>query len=613
MILLAALALASCRQEEELEFAPVGEVGQEEVAFKIGSVATRSAAKADAQVNTLTTVKVGESTLTLDETVTSLDYVYDTPGTRGTPAFTENVATLYGTFNAVANPNSTDATTKLADAAFPFNSSTTYWAHDYGRADIWSKAPYMFYMRMPADMPGVDALTYDNDGSISFSYTSPATATEQKDILFTSTTLNDKEENGKTITFYHALTGVKFANYFNNDTSNPNNKTETLIREVTISGLKNTGSCKVTPSAGEGEGKSKAASEWSDVDGNASYTQTYDEAFADYSKPVEEGGKNIDLSPLNKATYASGHNLNDNNGSLTFWFIPQTLTSATKVKVKFDIRVNGSITFSDQELEVSLGDLLYKTTVDEETGTETTVYDHRTWHAGELHTFTLRPEKVGVKIEDEMASATVKQKVRFTNTGNVDQYVRVYMIGNWLGDRQIGDNVYNGYDSVLMGYESSTSTVERARWNDKDFTYSGSTKVYEKWSSPDHPEGYVYTPYGDFEGLPGMGTTTAGGPKLRNWVRHDKFFYYTVLIGPGKDLPSTDPLFTKYTLTTTSPEFWIAGNDGTRRLARNVHLELDIAVQAIAVPYDESGNAIPYDQAWAAALGLGDVSELNDL
>jgi len=40
---------------------------------------------------------------------------------------------------------------------------------------------------------------------------------------------------------------------------------------------------------------------------------------------------------------------------------------------------------------------------------------------------------------------------------------------------------------------------------------------------------------------------------------------------------------------------------------------LDIAVQAIAVPYDKDGNAIPYDQAWAAALGLGDVSELNDL
>lgn len=607
MILLAALALASCRQEEELEFAPVGEVGQEEVAFKIGSVATRSAAEADAQVNTLTTVKVGESTLTLDETVTSLDYVYDTPGTRGTPAFTENVATLYGTFNAVAYDPAAGSTVKLDDASFPFNSSTKYWAHDYGRADIWSKAPYMFYMRMPADVPGVTkdngqpVLTYGNDGSISFSYTSPATATEQKDILFTSTTLNDKEENGKTITFYHALTGVKFANYFNNDTSNPNNKTETLIREVTISGLKNTGSCKVTPSAGEGEGKSKAASEWTDVDGNASYKQTYDEAFATYGSTYALDSK------LNHT--ADKHNLNDANGSLTFWFIPQTLTSATKVKVKFDIRVNGSITFSDQELEVSLGDLLYKTTVDEETGTETTVYDHRTWHAGELHTFTLRPEKVGVKIEDEMASATVKQKVRFTNTGNVDQYVRVYMIGNWLGDRQIGENKYNGYDTVLMGYESKESTVERARWNDKDFTYSGSTKVYEKWSSPDHPEGYDYTPYGDFEGLPGMGTTTA----VRNWVRHDKFFYYTELIGPGKDLPSTDPLFTKYTLTTTSPEFWIAGNDGVRRPAKNVHLELDIAVQAIAVPYDKDGNAIPYDQAWAAALGLSDVSGLNDL
>ena len=608
--MLAALALASCRQEKELEFAPVGEIGQGEVTFKIGSVATRSDSEARSEETTLATVNVGDAILSLNETVTSLDVVSDSPATRGTPAFTENVANLYGTFNAVANPNSTDAASRLADASFPFDGAT-FWRHDYRMADIWTKAPYQFFMRMPADVPGVavGTLTYRNDdGSIRFSYTTPATATAQKDILFTSTTLENETQNGKEVTFYHALTGVKFANYFNNNTSISDNKTETIIREVTVSGLKNTGNCVVTPSAGEGEGKSAAASYWSGQDGNASFTQTYEEAFAEYGSTYALDSK------LNHT--ADKHNLNDANGSLTFWFIPQTLTSSVKIKVKFDIRVNGNVTFANQELEVSLGEVLSER--------------HLTWHAGELHTFTLRPEKVGIKIVDEMTSATTKANVKFTNTGNVDQYVRVYIIGNWYGKRQIKAGEYNDYESILMGYVSGetnsdgsyVSNEEVARWNDKDFKWSGevgtSNKVYEKWISPAYPLGYVYTPYGDFDGLPEKGTDAVddnpgapGRDNGKNWIRHDKFYYYTELIGPGKDLPTTNPLFTTYTVNRV-PDFWIADISGVRRLAKDVHLELDIAVQAIAVPYDENGDAIPYDEAWAAALGVT-VEGLNDL
>lgn len=615
MILLAALALASCRQEEELEFAPAGEVGQEEVAFKIGSVATRSAAEAEAEVNTLATLKVGDVTLNLDETVTSLDCVYDAPETRGTPAFTENVTTLYGTFNAVAYDPAAGSTVKLDDAPFPFNSSTTYWAHDYGRADIWSKAPYMFYMRMPADVPGVTtgtddnpALTYDvSHGSISFSYVSPETASAQKDILFTSTTLSGKEENGKEITFYHALTGVKFANYFNNDTSVEDNKTETIIKEVTISGLKNSGDCVVTPSNGVGERKnSSTASIWSKQDGSATFTQSYAEAFAKYGSTYALDSK------LNHT--ADKHNLNDANGSLTFWFIPQTLTSDVRIKVKFDIRVNGNYTFQNQEFDISLGDALYKAEVNEESGESTTVYDHRTWKAGELHTFTLKPEKVGVDIEDTMDSQKyVKTNVRITNTGNVDQYVRVYIIGNWFGKRQISAGVYNDYESILMGYTTETGTEEVARWNDKDFTWSNgidSTPVYEKWASPAYPDGYDYTPFGTFVGLPEKGTSSAPGlDNGHNWKRHDKFYYYTKLIGPGEDLPSTEPLFESYTIN-ESPVFWIADMSGVRRKAKDVHFVMDIAVQAISVPYKENGTPVPYEDAWKAALGVDNINDI---
>jgi hypothetical protein len=50
---------------------------------------------------------------------------------------------------------------------------------------------------------------------------------------------------------------------------------------------------------------------------------------------------------------------------------------------------------------------------------------------------------------------------------------------------------------------------------------------------------------------------------------------------------------------------------GVRRKAKDVHFVMDISVQAIPVPYN-GDTAVPYDQAWADALGVT-VEKLNDL
>ena len=627
------LLLPSCMKEQfESEAPMVFEEG--EVAFRVGSVQTKSGTVPASEVLDIATVNVAEGhTLYLQDEVTSLD---DTRvGTKGTPAFTENVSLIpaYKTFTTVALDESGDLFYRgdaMTGQAFTYvEGSENIWKHNYGQ-NIWGSGLSdehftYFFMKMPASMTGVtmdDDTPYDvSDGSIHFSYVSPSdnTTTEtigegddavtvtknidgqaQQDILFTSHKRTDKV-NGETITFYHALTGVKFANYFNNDTSIPDNKTETLIRTVTISGLKSEGDCVVTPST-DANVKSATAVVWDpeSLKGSATFIQSYDEAFAQYGSTY-----NLD-EKLN--TTAAQHNLNDANGSLTFWLIPQTLNSNVKIKVKFDIRVNGDITFKDQELEVSLGDIL-------------TEGGHGTWKAGELHTFTLRPEKVGVRIDDNMASATVKNNLRFTNTGNVDQYVRVYIIGNWVGKRVLDGNGNTSAESVLMGYKTADLTDHREveRWNDKDFTWQGGTvggtKVFRKWYSPGNPDGYDYVPYGEFEGLPEMGTSSApGADNGKNWLRHDKFYYYTESIGPGHDLPSTNPLFTSYTITTV-PDFWIADNAGTRRKAEDVHFVMDIAVQAISVPLKENGTPMTYLEAWTQALNPTGAAgfNINDL
>ena len=95
------------------------------------------------------------------------------------------------------------------------------------------------------------------------------------------------------------------------------------------------------------------------------------------------------------------------------------------------------------------------------------------------------------------------------------------------------------------------------------------------------------------------------------WRRHDKFYYYTKPIGPGDELPDSDPLFTSYTVG-PSPDFYIADDTGVRRLAGDVHLVMDLAVQAIAVPMDANGNITKtYLEAWTDALNPTGASDFN--
>ena len=231
-----ALLVTSCGNEKEIT---VGGLEKNEVAFSLSAAQTRSVAKgSEISPERVASLKMDNGeTFYLEETVESLN---EGIVTRGTPAFTENVATLYGSFSAVANPGTDKA---LEDAKFTANAEVDgLWTHRYGR-DVWANAPLTFYMRMPSEPAGVTSgYTYNADGSIEFDYTSPTTAAGQQDILFTSTTMQSESDNGKTVVFYHALTGIKFSNFYTNKgIAGAEAITKTIIKEVTLSGNNNKG------------------------------------------------------------------------------------------------------------------------------------------------------------------------------------------------------------------------------------------------------------------------------------------------------------------------------------------------------------------------------------
>lgn len=616
----AALMLSACANEPEIENGGDITFDKDESMFKIGSVQTRSAEEIESTTHDVASVTMDNGeTFTLKETVTSLDDVDTAPETRGTPAFTENVKKVHKSFytyamkqdgspafakTQAAGVGGVKYTLKVEDENDP---SEDIWHYHYGE-DIWANLPTYFFMRMPGENDGVTLGNNPyswNDGSITFSYKTPDTAPEQKDILFASYKRTEKT-NAEKVTFYHALTGVKFANFFDYSlNAGAYAKAETIIKNIKITGLKNTGTCKVTPAQGA---NSSTVAVWSGQSGSGTYSQAIDYDFAKYDATLFPEGT------LN--TTASEHNLNKNDGSLTFFFIPQTLTSDVTIEVTFDVslrevKTDGTFTepektFENVKFSFNLADKLKEA--------------HRTWKAGELHTFTLWPRAIGVKISDEMNTAKDKKSNAVVkNTGNTWQYVRVNLVGNWVGQVQkSGHDEDLSNPTILMGYNNVTiqsgtnpdavpphyaNETETAPWNDKD----GSTN------------------YGKFVNLTPRSYVVPAPQEnvYNNWVRYDKYYYYIKAIGPNDAI--TEPLFDSYTIY-TSPDFYIPDLQGIRRLAKNVHLEMDLMVQAIEAPTDAQGRLVypdgtlipesatdGYIKAWVAALGLTGDNDLLDL
>ena len=614
MAALAAMTMFSCEKEQDFNDVPLGK-NEFRLALH-GSASTRSQEVMTPQSFSYLAGKVestGES-FYWEEVVEDLNISGGLP-TRGTPAYTENVGKLYSDLTVLARGSESDVVTH-------------FWVMDNAQQEgagwryqgefVWNEDSYDFYMGMPLNMIsyGVSMLAGDNN-AISFDYTSPdtenASAKDQQDLIFAAATITKQQAeanrvNGVPVLFHHALTGVKFR-IANNDelTHGKDGHTQTYITKVTIKGLKNSGSCIITPDQEVEEVATETTFasgfvSWEYGEGTGTFSQTFTEAqnITEYSS-TNKSFTNKGNYPESFSGASNSYNLNDGDASMTFWFIPQALTADVEIEVEFHVW-SGERNEATHTLTLKLGEEVLK-----KEGKDLILT--RDWKAGQLRTFSLKPLHVDVELEDEMdANKWIKSDVYIKNTGNVAEYVRVYMIGNWVGKRQIKAGEYNDYETVLMGYTDDTldehgqyaNHDEVERWNDKDFTWNGGTKVYPKWKSPGGE--FDYEPYGVFDGLPAMGSSSEGGETVRNWIRHDKFYYYKLPIGPGDDLPDTDPLFFSYEIG-ASPDFFIADNTGVRRKAKDVHFVMDLMVQAIQAPMKEDGTpAKTYLEAWTAEL-----------
>ncbi len=579
--------LSSCVEEQSFNDVKLGE---NELSFTIHGMATKSAIALPEAIQGVS-IPMGNdghgNALYLEETIEELN---PSPATKGTPAYTINVGKLYPEMGVYAEDLG-DATFTLMDEGMydhigtpndPSVDDGWRYRHNYGESPWPDKTtPVDFYLRMPAQMSGVSNLTYA-DKKISFDFIPLSTAKDQDDLLFSQTSLskNDHDgylENGAPVLMYHALTGVKFRT--NSDNSGT---TKTIITKVKFTGLKGSGHCEIDGSNIVWTPGSTTAYTYTQTFTNPDYSQ---EAWVDGTIGNEGGTAwNSDLIGTSWTAAAADHNLNNANGELTFWFIPQVITDAVKLEVTFCIKTPdtaGTTGGGEFTHTIDFGEILAEKNVE--------------WKAGQLRTYTLDPKDVDVEIFDTMSGRS-KTALHVTNTGNVAEYVRMLVIGNWYGWETAED--FAKYEStgqpepdILVGYKYSGPEDPNYITDKAANPNTDVNAMVNPWYREDNDYGQYFDE-----------TFTKGKPTGDNkWLRGNTGFYYPDPIGPGDKMdPQSAALFKSYVWPSDRafPTIYIPDpSSNVRRPAAGVHLIMEVAIQAISA-VDSNGQ--PYASCWAA-------------
>lgn len=572
MAVLATAALASCQQEKSFNDEKLSE---NSVVFTISGGATRSAEAApEVRQGVVIPLETEDgSKFFLEETVVNLNQIG--PATKGTPAYTENLGTLYANNLSVYGDKGSFTT-----AATYENMETSMYArkdasqgegwryqHNYN-GDPWPTdgSAVGFYLNMPAEPTNV-SISGRTGGKFTFTYTSPTTAAEQQDILFAYRSMTKEQHhgflpNGAPVLFQHALTAVKFA-IGNDDDDISSNKI--AITEVIFNGLVNSGTCEISPSAETNYTDNKTTYSSAGVTSWPTKTAAPNNTI---SSGTYSGTQTYTSGSNNKfgdSWYSAGNekNLNDADGTQTFWLIPQTVSSGVTLTIKY------TFAGTPGEWTIDFGKVL------------AAAAKPVNWQAGELRTYTIKVDDVNLKIEDTVTN-TVKSDVAITNTGNTTAFIRAAIVGQWLDHK---NRPVFGFTDLLYNYYAVDS------WYQDQFvnTTAGT--------------------HGTFTGLAGYKGTN--NPLNKWYLCDDGFYYYSDPVDPGKIIGTApsgatnasdylgNPLFTKYEIG-TAPSVTISG------VNTNIHFSLEIATQAVTAKKLD-GSTYTWQEAWENATGTAPV------
>lgn len=602
MAVVAAVMLSSCEKEKDFNgYTPLGE---NSIAFVLENASTRSMEAVSANsVQTGVSIPLGDdghgNAFSLEETIEELN---PTLATKGAPAYTENLGTVHKTMGVYAEGNFGDASFDVMDMYENPNGGDGWrYHHNYG-SNPWpdETTPVDFFLRMPASDVGVQGdIAYDKTNkTFTLDYKSPLVATAQNDLLLAYTSLDKKTHDGylpkgAPVMMYHALTGVKFR------TGHPNQKTtHTIIKSVKFKGLKATGHLVATVNS-----DNSITMDWQNQGTTGlEFTQEFTNPKFEYTKN-EDGTVTVTSSDGSYSytdedgfgsswtSAAADKNLNVADGSMTFWFVPQQLTDKVELEVTFCVKTPDTPDGTDITHTISFGDSTRKKISEDEDG-NVTYGEYPIWKAGQLRTYTLMPLDVDVDIFDELHGWT-KENLHVTNTGNVDEYVRMMLVGNW----------FDANGNVLVGYVTDGSS---------EHTDAENAEMVVPW----------YREADEYKG--GFDETFLNGrpnaAKGNKWIYGTgSYFYYPDVIGAGDKLSQTYALFQSYTLDDIDiPTIYLpSATSNVRQPAQGVHLVMEVVVQAISAINPETGKPFAEEvedeaDGWKAAWSYATGKEIKE-
>lgn len=195
--------------------------------------------------------------------------------TRGVPLYTSNFNAQYGNDFYGTAFESVSGSDEVTDPwgsglgnhgtlQFVYSSEDEAYVADYGNIS-WpnkGKGSLLFFFQAPYSVTSTLSPRFYADGSIKFSYNRTVVdASQDKDILFTSTTRSASNDN-TSITMYHAFAELQFK--VSQDARNAG----VTINSVTLHNVKKQGDCTIAP-------KATNKTSWTNVSGTTDVSLTF--------------------------------------------------------------------------------------------------------------------------------------------------------------------------------------------------------------------------------------------------------------------------------------------------------------------------------------------------
>ena len=437
MVPIGMLAAFSCQDDMLAERQPV--IAGDEISFMVASdsaIAARSVASAQPVTHRQFLTTIGKDSLFLYTTIEeNTDQPFEQSGaSRAASNTTASLSTFY--VDALYNSkeqfmNGTKVSRENSQSPWTY-SPLKYWPNNEG-----DYVDFYGYTTVPNSFAWLIKHK-------SFEYTLPSAAGNQQDLIFAQALKQTKQNvNGSVnLHFYHALSAVLFKIGTLPEDISLDNLT------VTLNNVKSEGTCEIS------NANNALSFSWDDEEVTESNSSNYSQTFTKTGK----FGNEEELSDVDEET--------------AFMMIPHTFAEDASMDISFKI---GDVEYSFNHSLV----------IGNNTG----------WNPNTKYTYTLTiNEYVEVEIEEELPSSSVKENVKFKNTGLSDVKMRAAIVGYWVVDEA---------QDIVLPWDINNKTQGEVTWG-------------TGWSKGEN----------------------------------DDFYYYNSVVKPGKE---TTNLFNRYELIQDPP------------------------------------------------------------